>query len=335
MAEESTATAEATAEAPASTESAPVEGQATDTGAEGQAEEVATDGEGGDEGQAEAPEFEPDPDTTAWLEGKKLSIDGVEGDTLQNLYKLAGMARNSESEMSRAKNELSEVQKSNLLKAAQNEVSESEKEPEKSPVENHTERWKILMDNQVFLYGVQGEADLKTRYPDVYNKLKTVEEAEYRDALTKQVDFQTSQVTNQIKANERAGTLKAESAKMDAAYTTNMAEAKKADAEIEVKFAKSGVADFLGYMSNVTKIPVNYLGADPKTFQKMVEFATAHDFYANRDEHGAKLREEILADVEKKSNAELVSGSSPEPKDKLAVRTMRIQRHGKGTSILH
>jgi len=333
MAEEN-AEATATETAPESSEAAPAEGQAAE-GAEGQAVEGAVGGDGEGTGQAETPpKTELDPDVKAWLTNKKFDLDGVDEGVLGHIYKVAGMAKNSESEMSRVKTELADVTKSKLRTASKEEVAETSAEPALSPIETHQSRWKTLIDNQVYLHKLKNETELLQKYPQIHQQLKAIETEEYKTVIGAEVDFKTSAIQNQLTTKERRETLDKEFKAQENSYDENMATAKKADPEIANKMAKAGIADFLGYLSKASNIPVPYFGADPKTFAKMTELATAHDFYANRETNEATLKEQWQKDMLKLSDAELASPSSAEPRDKVSIRSRKMQSTGKGASVV-
>jgi Asp-tRNA(Asn)/Glu-tRNA(Gln) amidotransferase A subunit family amidase len=272
---------------------------------------------------AKKPEPSFNPEVENWLKSKGIETKSVDPVAL----KLAEMARNSESQMSKTINELEALKKESLTKSAETVLEEPKSDPR--PSEAVDQKFQKAIDSLCALNDCESEDEFEVKFPDAYRKIRNQWDRELWAAYKEDVK-------REFEGHKKAGEKEAEQKRLEKEYETvksfykgNIDEAKKADPEIETKLDSSGVKNFVGKLGELTGVPVEYILADQDFFKFAAIAADAIQFKSNIEKHKEAWKQEYEADLVKVKEAEL-PGDQPISEDSKALLARLAQKRSAG-----
>ncbi len=261
-----------------------------------------------------------DPDTQKFLQEQKVDLGDLAGDPriapLVSGYRdLHTKHAQLETDGKRYEQLIKDIQ---LINGKQPESAEPK--VELSPMETLEQKYQSIIVPLLETGGAGSLTELRDKFPQVFDFLKVDQivenyNQEFREAMQKEIDWKFNKQNRDRETAEAKSRIQSEGERVKGLMSENFIAGEKADPQIKDNFSKSGVNDFINYMSKISGHPVEYYFADKTVFNHLAKAAKAVAFMDSLPDHDKEVTQRYEKDLIKTKAAEHVGQSDPLPDD--------------------
>jgi hypothetical protein len=268
---------------------------------------------------------QPDEFTT-YATAKGYSPDDLKHETVKRAITAQ---REMEKHMGRVQSEYDRLKRESLARAA--EIVEAANAPAKSPLQEFEDQIAAEVGFQCEIYGCANEQELAIKAPQAYQHLQRVYNARSKELQQKEIDWHFSQRDRKSNAETEKQRLEQEYAGVREQAKEVLSNYRSKDREFDSLMIKSGSAEQISRLSDITKIPIDYFHADKKFMGWLAPLLEAHNLVSS-----GKLQKDTKQEIEKaikKAKSAEMPGGTPLPDDHEALMFHRAQKRGQPKSI--
>lgn len=285
----------------------------------------------GDSAETSEDSAKLDPDLVKFAKAKGVDEEALAGNEV--LQKQMKNYKEAEARGNRLQSEKDKAKESEVAEAAEAVQETQSGPPPDSPIGKVNALYGQAFKSLCVLNDCNSVEELAQNFPKAYKKLNAEYEVARQNAIAQEVDWRFEQRDRQAKEQQQQEKLRVEMETVKRTYKENLDEARKSDPQVETNLFQSGAMGAMQRIGNALQFPVDYLTADPETFQFMAKAAKAITAMDNLPALKEQWKQEYEANRKKAASANLPAPGNPVPEQGQQDVLSKIYEIGQGGGV--